>query len=187
MIKSILSVIIVIIMAIVLLNSKNVTDIEGIDTSVTLNHGESIEFNPIAVAKDGLDYEVTYEIEDEDIAYVKDDKIYGKSVGKTIMTLSADDYTEDVEIVVEKAEVKKAAAKEGLHLLVPGLIAVLIGESVVAISCARCITIESEGKKVLALEKRIEKLEKQKWSLTLHEISVSIKVYQVKNKNKKGT
>lgn len=56
---------------------------------------------------------------------------------------------------------KKAAAKEGLHLLVPGLIAVLIGESVVAISCARCITIESEGKKVLALEKRIEKLEKQ--------------------------
>lgn len=99
--------IIIIIMAIVLLNSKNVTDIEGFDTSVTLNHGESIEFNPIAVAKDGLDYEVTYEIEDEDIAYVKDDKIYGKSVGKTIMTLSADDYTEDVEIVVEKAEVKK--------------------------------------------------------------------------------
>jgi len=57
---------------------------------------------------------------------------------------------------------KKNAANEGLHLLVPGIIAVLIGEVVVAIACARCITVLSEGKRILALEKRIEKLEKKR-------------------------
>lgn len=59
-------------------------------------------------------------------------------------------------------EEKKTIASESAHLIIPGIITVLIGEAVVAISCTRFITLMSEGRKILALEERIEKLESKK-------------------------
>ena len=55
---------------------------------------------------------------------------------------------------------KRDIAMGGLEILVPGVIMMLLGAIVMTISITRCITMDREGRAILNLDRRVEKLEK---------------------------
>lgn len=61
----------------------------------------------------------------------------------------------------EYMDIKRDMIIEGLSFMIPGIVVLLLGEFVLAVMTTRVVTMLREGRQILALEKRVEILEKK--------------------------
>lgn len=61
----------------------------------------------------------------------------------------------------EYMDIKRDMIIEGLSFMIPGFVALLLGEFVLSVMATRLVTMFREGRQILALEKRVEVLEKK--------------------------
>lgn len=61
----------------------------------------------------------------------------------------------------EYMDVKRDMVIEGLSFMIPGIVILLLGEFVLSVMLSRLITIAREGRHLVLIEKRVEKIEKK--------------------------
>lgn len=61
----------------------------------------------------------------------------------------------------EYMDVKRDMVIEGLSFMIPGIVVLLLGEFVLSVMVSRLVTMMREGRHLIALEKRVEKIEKR--------------------------
>lgn len=61
----------------------------------------------------------------------------------------------------EYMDIKRDMVIEGLSFMIPGIVILLLGEFVLSVMVSRLVTIAREGRHLLALDKRVEKIEKK--------------------------
>ena len=61
----------------------------------------------------------------------------------------------------EYMDIKRDMIIEGLSFMIPGFVVLLLGEFVLSVMATRLVTMFREGRQILALEKRVEVLEKK--------------------------